>query len=91
MLAGREDDWTQTEDKTMKTLKQSTFAMEVEGITAKQVGGIMLPAGTVMRRETHIGFHPLDGVPVYRIEATLEGSRWRVFHVDGVPKTAGAH
>ena len=74
----------------MKALKRKTFAMEVEGITAKQVGGIMQPAGTVVRREMHIGFHPLDGVPVYRIEATLEGSRWRVFHVDGVPKTADA-
>lgn len=83
-------DFYQDEDKTMKALKRKTFAMEVEGITAKQVGGIMLPAGTVVRRETHIGFHPLDGVPVYRVEATLEGSRWRVFHVDGVPITEDA-
>jgi hypothetical protein len=41
---------------------------------AKQKGGVMLPAGTVIRRETHIGFHPLDGVRVYRVEATIDGT-----------------
>lgn len=71
----------------MKTLTKKTFAMEVEGTAAKQVGGVMLPAGTPVRRETHIGFHPLDGVPVYRVEATLDGSTWRVFHIDGNPRT----
>lgn len=71
----------------MKTLVEKTFAMEVEGVAAKQIGGVLLPVGTLVKRETHIGFHPLDGARVYRVEATLDGSTWRVFHIDGTPRT----
>jgi hypothetical protein len=71
----------------MRTLAQKTFAMEVEGVAAKQIGGVMLPIGTQVRKETHVGFHPLDGARVYRVEATLDGSTWRVFHIDGTPRT----
>jgi hypothetical protein len=71
----------------MRTLAEKTFAMEVEGVVAKPIGGVLLPVGTLVRRETHIGFHPLDGARVYRIEATLDGSAWRVFHIDGIPRT----
>ena len=71
----------------MRTLAEKTFAMEVEGVVAKPIGGVLLPAGTPVRRETHIGFHPLDGARVYRVEATLDGSTWRVFHIDGIPRT----
>lgn len=67
---------TRDENKTasIRELTANHFAMEVEGFLAKQKGGVMLPAGTVIRRETHIGFHPLDGVRVYRVEATIDGT-----------------
>ncbi len=73
-----------------KTLTEKTFAMTVDERREGKGSGVMLPTGTRLRAIKHIGFHPLDGVPVYSVEATLDGESWKAFTIDGHPRVKPA-
>lgn len=64
----------------MRLAKERT-GIEVQGMAARRLGEVTLPAGTEIHRITPIGHDERSGDRIYRVEALVGGS-WRVFHLD---------